>query len=371
MKLNKLIVILIGISSFCFADIDTNKYLSCFIKAAQYYNVPQEILQAIAYVESNYNPNAYNENINSYDIGLMQINSTWLPKLKSLGITEDMLYEPCQSVAVGAWILAQNIKQYGLNWEAVQHYNGNDVELKYATKIYNRIEQTYPELLHQSQVKLIPIIDKKNIKKPSEAISQSSNLKVNQLKNITGIENKTNQNHLNNDQDIDIILYKSGVKITNNKVNKKESINTQAEKNINEILLKSGVSTKLVKSQNLNKSIVANIKINESIKTPIIFEKIVKESNNVIAKTENLNYLNVFFNYCNDEKIIKNSVDLYQIYNVYFINKILNIDMKIYQNAELNKIEQVTKIDRKKKLKSNKKSYIKRIHNLAPSMLVL
>ena len=159
MKINKLIVILCGISNLCFADIDTNKYLSCFIKASQYYNVPQQILQAIAYVESKYNPNAYNENSNhSYDVGLMQINSTWLPKLKTLGITEDMLYDPCQSIAVGAWVLANNIQTYGLNWGAIQRYNGNDIELKYATKVYNRIQETYPELLSQTPVKLIPII---------------------------------------------------------------------------------------------------------------------------------------------------------------------------------------------------------------------
>ena len=299
MKLNKLIVILCGISNFCFADIDTNKYLSCFIKASQYYNVPQQILQAIAYVESKYNPNAYNENSNhSYDVGLMQINSTWLPKLKTLGITEDMLYDPCQSIAVGAWVLANNIQAYGLNWGAVQRYNGNDIELKYATKVYTRIQETYPELLSQTPVKLIPIADKNVTKKQAEIVAQSPNLKVNQLRIVDIVESKSNQSHSNNEQDVDSILRNSGVKISNNQQNKKESINIQAEQNINDILLKSGVSTALVKTQKLDKNMVASVKVNDvksskflqnnlSVKSIITLQQLVRNNSVVVGKIEN------------------------------------------------------------------------------------
>lgn len=396
MKLNKLIVILGGISSFCFADIDTNKYLSCFIKASQYYNVPQQILQAIAYVESKYNPNAYNENSNhSYDIGLMQINSTWLPKLKTLGITEDMLYDPCQSIAVGAWVLANNIQTYGLNWGAVQRYNGNDVELKYATKVYNRIQETYPELLNQSQVKLIPITDKKAIKKQAEIVSQSPNLKVNQFTaTTTVVENKLNQKHSNNEQDVDTILRNSGVKISSNQANKKESVNVQVEESINEILLKGGVSTALVKTQKPNKNIVENTKVNDvkfnqliqnnlSVKPVITLQQVVVESKVVVAKIEDksqnvmqsgFNDFNVFFNDCRDGKVIKNNVTLCQVYPISFIKKIPNIDIEINKNLIPNPIVNVAINDVKKKskfTKKNKKVYAKKEHSTTATMLAL
>ncbi|WP_226019909.1 lytic transglycosylase domain-containing protein [Serratia symbiotica] len=69
---------------------------------------------AIAEVESSMNPgviglNKKNEKGISEDVGLMQINSSWLPKLASMGITrKDLLENPFQNVFVGAWILAIN-----------------------------------------------------------------------------------------------------------------------------------------------------------------------------------------------------------------------------------------------------------------------
>ena len=369
--------------------------MSCFIKASQYYNVPQQILQAIAYVESKYNPNAYNENSNhSYDVGLMQINSTWLPKLKTLGITEDMLYDPCQSIAVGAWVLANNIQAYGLNWGAVQRYNGNDIELKYATKVYNRIQETYPELLSQTPVKLIPIADKNVTKKQAEIVAQSPNLKVNQLRIVDIVESKSNQSHSNNEQDVDSILRNSGVKISNNQQNKKESINIQAEQNINDILLKSGVSTALVKTQKLDKNMVASVKVkdvksskflqnNLSVKSIITLQQLVRNNSVVVGKIENNSQniiqgnggdFNIFFNDCRDEKIIKSNASLCQIYPINFVKKIPNVDVEINQNLNQNQTIQVAIIDVKKKSKvarKHKKIYAKKERSTTATMLAL
>lgn len=215
------------ICGICFAD--ENKYLACFIKASQYYNVPQEILTAIASVESNFNPNAYTENSNhSYDIGLMQINSSWLPKLSELNITEDMLYDPCQSIYVGAWILSNNIRAYGgLNWTAVQRYNGNDVELRYATKIYDRINQLFVD----SPAKLIPV-----------AKTASVPIK-------------------NNQEQVDEILAKSGIKSLSQQ--KPVVINKQAEQSVDTILAKTGITIvsetpKVAKSSNFKQFFTQN-----------------------------------------------------------------------------------------------------------------
>ena len=66
---------------------------------AQKYSVNHFLLYSIAKTESNLNPVAIGRNSNgSYDIGLMQINSSWLPKLRQYGITEEHLLDPCVSL---------------------------------------------------------------------------------------------------------------------------------------------------------------------------------------------------------------------------------------------------------------------------------
>ena len=87
---------------------------ACFEQAAQRYQVPVELLKAISTVESNGNPNAVNTNKNgSVDVGHMQINDWWLPKLEPYGITKEKLKDPCINTNVGAWILAQSIATHG------------------------------------------------------------------------------------------------------------------------------------------------------------------------------------------------------------------------------------------------------------------
>lgn len=73
----------------------------------------------------------------SWDVGLMQINSRWLPTLSRHGITAEQLWEPCVSIHVGAWILAGNFRRLGFNWEAVGAYNARrqDLRMSYARSV--------------------------------------------------------------------------------------------------------------------------------------------------------------------------------------------------------------------------------------------
>ena len=110
---------------------------TCYEQAAAPYahlGMTPRLLQAMATTESSGNPRAMNmshiKRTGSYDIGLMQINSRWLPTLAKFGITERDLYEPCQNVIVGAWILAPLLQQYGPGWEAVGAYNATCSTLK-------------------------------------------------------------------------------------------------------------------------------------------------------------------------------------------------------------------------------------------------
>jgi len=97
---------------------------ACWEAAAARYQVNSALLYAIARTESGLNPSAIGSNSNgTRDIGLMQINSAWLPALSRYGISERDLFEPCTSIHVGAWILAGNIQRLGYTWDAVGAYN--------------------------------------------------------------------------------------------------------------------------------------------------------------------------------------------------------------------------------------------------------
>ncbi len=111
---------------------------ACWDDAAARYQVSSALLHAIARTESGLNPQAVGRNRDgSRDIGLMQINSWWLPTLARHGIREQDLFEPCTSIHVGAWILAQNVARYGYTWEAVGAYNAASPSLRqiYAEKV--------------------------------------------------------------------------------------------------------------------------------------------------------------------------------------------------------------------------------------------
>lgn len=127
-----------------------NELHHCFVQASQRFKVDSRLLIAIAQVESSMNPRAigYNKKdgkVISEDLGLMQINSSWLSKLKEMGITRrDLLESSCQNIYVGAWILASNIASNGVNWESVGAYNAGfknanaPFRMKYAKKVYAR-----------------------------------------------------------------------------------------------------------------------------------------------------------------------------------------------------------------------------------------
>ena len=129
---------------------------ACWQDAARRYGVDAQLLYAIAQHESNLNPHAINRShasrTGSIDIGLMQINSRWLPLLARHGLRETDLLEPCLNLHVGAWILAQGFQRYGATWEAVGAYHASCSRLpppdciatraRYANAVYRRLQAT-------------------------------------------------------------------------------------------------------------------------------------------------------------------------------------------------------------------------------------
>lgn len=107
----------------------------CFDEAGVAYNVNSELLKGIAKVESGLRADAMNNShikrTGTVDIGLMQINSSWLPTLAKQNITrETLLSDPCMNVKVGAWILARTMAKEGANWNGVGAYNAVCSQLK-------------------------------------------------------------------------------------------------------------------------------------------------------------------------------------------------------------------------------------------------
>ncbi|AIO22427.1 lytic transglycosylase domain-containing protein [Burkholderia cepacia] len=119
-------------------------HADCLDDAAAFHRVNPRLLRVIAQHESGMRPNAVNRNTNgSEDIGLMQINTSWLPTLSRYGIRREHLFNSCVSAYVGAWILASNVRRFGPNWKAVGAYNAvtPSKQLVYASAIYRRFMQ--------------------------------------------------------------------------------------------------------------------------------------------------------------------------------------------------------------------------------------
>ncbi|MFX1739871.1 lytic transglycosylase domain-containing protein [Paraburkholderia sp. A1RI_3L] len=115
----------------------------CIDDAAAYQHISAQLVRAIARQESGMRAGAINVNANgTEDIGLMQINSSWLPTLARYGIRREHLFNACTNAYIGTWILASNIRQFGPTWKAVGAYNATSStrQLVYANSIYRRLQ---------------------------------------------------------------------------------------------------------------------------------------------------------------------------------------------------------------------------------------
>ncbi|ABS52262.1 lytic transglycosylase domain-containing protein [Campylobacter hominis] len=111
-----------------------------FIKHGKLNNISPLLLYGIAKTESSLNPNQVARNDNgSYDIGIMQINSIHLPELKSMGYKEKDLFNPDINIGFGAIVLKRCINKWGLNYKALNCYNGKVNNNTYNIKVVSNI----------------------------------------------------------------------------------------------------------------------------------------------------------------------------------------------------------------------------------------
>lgn len=128
-------------------------HADCFEHHAARFGLDPNLLRAIADVESGGRPQAVNRShlgrTGTTDVGLMQINTGWLPHLARHGIAASDLQDPCTSIEIGAWILHGLVQRMGNTWEAVGAYNAACSSLKgtactqarsdYAWRVFRRL----------------------------------------------------------------------------------------------------------------------------------------------------------------------------------------------------------------------------------------
>jgi len=123
-------------------------YGQCIFNAANHYQINPDLIIAIIKTESNHDPKAIHINTSgSEDIGLMQINSAWLPEIIKMGYERKSLFDACTNIIVGTWILAQEIQRFGYTWNAVGAYNAGPSQKKelrrarYAQRVFSNLPQ--------------------------------------------------------------------------------------------------------------------------------------------------------------------------------------------------------------------------------------
>lgn len=112
--------------------------IECINQAAVIYQVPATLIISVLGTEAGKVGSAILNRNGSYDYGPMQINSIWLEKLKPYGITKQQLqYDPCINVCVGAWILSTRIADSKELWQGVASYHSYCLpeNMRYRTKV--------------------------------------------------------------------------------------------------------------------------------------------------------------------------------------------------------------------------------------------
>jgi len=110
----------------------------CIIETAARFDMPAQLIYSILKVEGG-QVGLKNKNTNgTYDLGPMQINTIWIDTFKPYVTPEQILYNGCINVQVGAWILKSRINESGDFWEGVGGYHSKTPSLNetYQQKVY-------------------------------------------------------------------------------------------------------------------------------------------------------------------------------------------------------------------------------------------
>lgn len=125
--------------------------IECINQAAVAYFVPAKVIISVIATEGGDVGVAKQNKNGTTDYGPMQINSSWLPKIRKYGYTQELLqYDPCVNVMAGTWILSTKITKSNDYWSGVANYHSFTPELnaRYKTKVltyYQLLSRILPE----------------------------------------------------------------------------------------------------------------------------------------------------------------------------------------------------------------------------------
>ena len=128
--LNSLILSIVVFIGFSVNSAKAN----CWEQAGSRYNIDPLLLMAIGWKESRGKPTAVGPPLSDGNValGLMQINTIHLPRLRTHGIRRDDLFDACTSINVGASVLRDCINKFGNIWRSVGCYYGGPASKAYS-----------------------------------------------------------------------------------------------------------------------------------------------------------------------------------------------------------------------------------------------
>jgi soluble lytic murein transglycosylase-like protein len=105
--------------------------LECINHAAEIFHIPATIIVAVMKIENGWNGAAIKNKNGTYDLGVMQVNTSWLKQIEKTGITREQLqYDACVNVHTATWILAKGLAK-SEGWQGVGNYHS-------ATPLHNK-----------------------------------------------------------------------------------------------------------------------------------------------------------------------------------------------------------------------------------------
>jgi hypothetical protein len=120
--------------------------IQCVNQAALEFQLPVPLILAVIKTENGRIGLARQNNNGTQDLGPMQINTTWLPRIARYGITHYQLqYDACENVRVGAWILGTSIAGGKDLWTGVGNYHSHSPAENFLYSI--KVKSIYKELL--------------------------------------------------------------------------------------------------------------------------------------------------------------------------------------------------------------------------------
>lgn len=124
--------------------------VACINQAATEYQVPAALIMAIIQVEGGSTGLAMPNTNRTFDLGVMQINTSWASTFEQKGYSiSDIQNDACKNVMVGVWILSQCLANNSNNLiAAVGDYHSHTpaYNYKYAIKVLNDYQTIHDTL---------------------------------------------------------------------------------------------------------------------------------------------------------------------------------------------------------------------------------